>query len=222
MMEEDGDVEERDEPAKEVDDNCKKERVKQAESGNLEGQSRKTDAGMERIGKAKVEEKMAESRSWTGHSRTADAEERMQWDGEDLMNLARPRVSQGAARRERRKLGIAKAFNQHVCDNPDCQKDEDHQDNARLPQSDDVLAALATIEPSTLNSVVNGWEMVEFTVDSGASETVVSDEMLSSVETRESPASRRGWSTRWRTASGSRTWARRSSGPKPRTVPRRS
>ena len=54
------------------------------------------------------------------------------------------------------------------------------------------MAALSTIEPSVLNGVFEGWEEIEFTVDSGASETVISEEMLQSVETKESSASRRG------------------------------
>ena len=38
----------------------------------------------------------------------------------------------------------------------------------------------------------DGWEEIEMTVDSGASETVVGDGMIMSSEVREGPASRRG------------------------------
>ena len=55
------------------------------------------------------------------------------------------------------------------------------------------LNALMTIVPDNLNSVTNdGWEEVEMTVDSGASETVVGEDMITAVATREGQASRRG------------------------------
>ncbi|MDA8583692.1 hypothetical protein N9L68_05645 [bacterium] len=55
------------------------------------------------------------------------------------------------------------------------------------------LGALETIEPEGLSSVQEGeWEVLEFAVDSGASETVINQEMISSVERKEGPASRRG------------------------------
>ena len=47
--------------------------------------------------------------------------------------------------------------------------------------------------PDEINAVNEGeWEEVELAVDSGASETVVNDDMLKSVQTQESAASRRG------------------------------
>ena len=51
-----------------------------------------------------------------------------------------------------------------------------------------------TIEPDVVKAVTDndGWEQIEFALDSGATETVVSEDMLNSVETREGPASRRG------------------------------
>ena len=55
------------------------------------------------------------------------------------------------------------------------------------------LNALMTIVPDSLNSVTNdGWEEIEMTVDSGASETVVGEDMISAVATKEGQASRRG------------------------------
>ena len=54
------------------------------------------------------------------------------------------------------------------------------------------LNALMTIVPDSLNSVTNdGWEEIEMTVDSGASETVVGEDMISAVATKEGQASRR-------------------------------
>jgi len=51
-----------------------------------------------------------------------------------------------------------------------------------------------TVEPETVKAVVEdgGWEEVEFALDSGATETVMAEDMLSSVDTKEGPASRRG------------------------------
>ena len=48
------------------------------------------------------------------------------------------------------------------------------------------LGALITIMPNEINAIgEDGWEEVELMVDSGASETVVGEEMLQSVEVRE-------------------------------------
>ena len=62
------------------------------------------------------------------------------------------------------------------------------------PEITSMLNAVLTIEPEGLNSVVDkdGYEEIEMAVDSGATETVVSDEMLQSVQVNEGPASRRG------------------------------
>ena len=110
----------------------------------------------------------------------------IQMSGKDLIENAKARVPQGTARRERRQQGkwLAAAYSappsmQCPCEDASCM---DRQS----------LAALSTIEPSVLNGVFEGWEEIEFTVDSGASETVISEEMLQSVETKESSASRRG------------------------------
>jgi len=55
------------------------------------------------------------------------------------------------------------------------------------------LNPLQTCYPEGVKKVGDGdWEEVEFAVDSGATETVVSEKMLSSVETKESWGSRQG------------------------------
>ena len=56
------------------------------------------------------------------------------------------------------------------------------------------LGIFQTIEPEGFNSVGSRqeWESIELAVDSGASETVIGEDMLTAVETKEGPASRRG------------------------------
>ena len=51
-----------------------------------------------------------------------------------------------------------------------------------------------TIEPEGFNALKSqgDWVEIELAVDSGASETVVNEDMLPDVETKEGPASRRG------------------------------
>ena len=52
---------------------------------------------------------------------------------------------------------------------------------------------LKTIEPEGLFVIGEGeWECLEMAVDSGATETVISEDMVSAVETKEGAASRRG------------------------------
>ena len=58
------------------------------------------------------------------------------------------------------------------------------------------------VEPNGLNSAEESWHEIDFTVDSGASETVVSSDMLPSVPVVEGPASRRG--VEYEVADGSR------------------
>ena len=49
------------------------------------------------------------------------------------------------------------------------------------------------IQPESLNVVSHdGWEELEVTVDSGASETVVPEGMVNSVEVKEGPAAKSG------------------------------
>ena len=55
------------------------------------------------------------------------------------------------------------------------------------------LNPLLTVSPDGLNAVNNGeWEEVELAVDSGASETVINEDMVSSAKIQEGEASRRG------------------------------
>ena len=55
------------------------------------------------------------------------------------------------------------------------------------------LRIFKTIEPEGVNVVQDKeWEEIELAVDSGASETVIGEDMLTAVETKEGPASRRG------------------------------
>lgn len=56
------------------------------------------------------------------------------------------------------------------------------------------LRIFQTIEPEGVNAVKGAgqWEEIEMAVDSGASETVIGEDMLQGVETKEGPASRRG------------------------------
>ena len=52
---------------------------------------------------------------------------------------------------------------------------------------------LETLQPASLNAIkADGWEEFEMAVDSGASETVVGEEMVVTASMRESEGSRRG------------------------------
>ena len=62
----------------------------------------------------------------------------------------------------------------------------------RVPQSS--LKMPKTIVPDACD----GWEEIEFALDFGATETVLGENMLSSVEIKEGAASKRSWSTRLR------------------------
>ena len=56
------------------------------------------------------------------------------------------------------------------------------------------LRIIRTIEPETVNSVTtkNKWEVIDLAVDSGASETVISEDMLPNIPIKQGDASRRG------------------------------
>ena len=55
------------------------------------------------------------------------------------------------------------------------------------------LNSLETILPSSLNAIrADGWEEVEMAVDSGASETVIGEDMVLTADLKESEGSRRG------------------------------
>ena len=52
---------------------------------------------------------------------------------------------------------------------------------------------LETLQPASLNAIrADGWEKFEMAVDSGASETVVGEEMVVTASMQESEGSRRG------------------------------
>ena len=52
---------------------------------------------------------------------------------------------------------------------------------------------LITIEPEDVNSIDKAeWEFVKFAVDSGATETAVGENMLTSIEMKEGEARKRG------------------------------
>ena len=54
------------------------------------------------------------------------------------------------------------------------------------------LRFIQTIEPEGVNRVSDAWECVDMAVDSGATETVLHEDMLTSVELKEGAASKRG------------------------------
>ena len=63
-----------------------------------------------------------------------------------------------------------------------------------MKESQSKLNILQVIEPENVAAVKTEgeWEQIDFAVDSGATETVVGEDMLESVETKEGVASRRG------------------------------
>ena len=65
---------------------------------------------------------------------------------------------------------------------------------AQPSKKSEKLKLFTTIEPEGFNSIetTGEWECVELAVDSGATETVVGEDMLESVEIKEGRASRRG------------------------------
>ena len=68
------------------------------------------------------------------------------------------------------------------------------QDKIRRDKEKECLKLFQTIEPEGVNVIkaTGEWEVLELAVDSGATETVVNEEMVSSVEVKEGPASKRG------------------------------
>ena len=62
------------------------------------------------------------------------------------------------------------------------------------PQEAESLMPFVTIEPEGFNAVQGNseWEEINMAVDSGATETVVNEDMLEAVETKAGPASKRG------------------------------
>ena len=90
----------------------------------------------------------------------------------------------GAATRNRCGCGCDYAEGPHQ----DGEEHEVHYDGLGA-----TLNPLLTVCPDELNAVGDGeWEQIELAVDSGASETVVNEDMLKSVMTQDSAASKRG------------------------------
>ena len=68
---------------------------------------------------------------------------------------------------------------------------EDHKEEKNEKKKKE-LTLLCTVEPESVNRICGDWEEVEIAVDSGATETVLGEGMLASVETKPGDASRRG------------------------------
>ena len=95
------------------------------------------------------------------------------WDGTDLLMAAKRREKQGDQRK--RLCATKKPCPEACCNDGKC------------------LCLLETLTPPSLNAIrSDGWEEVEMAVDSGASETVIGEEMVASAELRESEGSHRG------------------------------
>ena len=73
----------------------------------------------------------------------------------------------------------------------------------RRKEQGERLGILQTVEPEGLCVMSTGeWECIELAVDSGATETVISEDMVVSVDTKEGLASKRG--VMYETANGER------------------
>ena len=71
----------------------------------------------------------------------------------------------------------------------------DWKENAAVSErKTNGLNTFTTIEPEGFNAINDndGWELITMYVDSGATETVIAEQMLAVMEIRESPQSRRG------------------------------
>ena len=96
-------------------------------------------------------------------------------DGETLVAVAKRKERQG----DKKKRFMVKEKGKHgdACSDNCC-----HQ-----------LNMLQTLRPASLNSIgEDGWEEIEMAVDSGASETVVGEDMVVTASLRESEGSRTG------------------------------
>ena len=65
---------------------------------------------------------------------------------------------------------------------------------SKLPTVTEEVRSFLTIEPSRVCSVETQgeWEVIDMGVDSGATETVVNEDMLQTIETKDGPAKKRG------------------------------
>ena len=105
--------------------------------------------------------------------------------GWTLVNFVKNKKRQGQAKQDRRRR-------------------KDILEGQALKSESGQLRIFQTIEPEGVNAVKDAgqWEEIEMAVDSGASETVIGEDMLQGVETKEGPASRRG--VQYEVASGVR------------------
>ena len=104
-----------------------------------------------------------------------------------LIATAKMKERQGARKRGRKLChaygqGAAQAGAGCECGKISCE----------VESSPPRLCALSTVEPGNLKALDQGWQEVEFTVDSGASETVMGEDELPTVQTKEGAAYKRG------------------------------
>ena len=73
-------------------------------------------------------------------------------------------------------------------------KPKDNMTNNGKGKATHHLNTFQTIEPEAFNAAkcIDGWEEVDFAIDSGATETVVGEDMLMRITTKEGPACKRG------------------------------
>ena len=108
-------------------------------------------------------------------------------DGWQLVDYTRRKIKQGQVKKERKER-------RHCAETPreHCATIK-HQPGDMTNEDVKSLRIFQTIEPEGVNRVLDKeWEEIELAVDSGASETVIGEDMLTAVETKEGPASRRG------------------------------
>ena len=69
-----------------------------------------------------------------------------------------------------------------------------HDQRVGSAVKDEMLNPIKTIEPNTINPMIEDgeWEEIELAVDSGATESVAPESLPASVPTVEGPASKRG------------------------------
>ena len=99
-------------------------------------------------------------------------------DGTDILAASKRKTRQGT---KKKQLAVVKK----TCIDAGCQ-------NARCQVAPE-LHMLQTLQPASLSAIrADGWEEVEMAVDSGASETVVGEDMIVTANLKESEGSRRG------------------------------
>ena len=125
---------------------------------------------------------------------------------EALLGTARAKERQGERKRRHKALatGWSMAHESRGCDcgaekcveekasDKDPAKELERRVRGHPSTSVPSISALSTVEPGNLKAINHGWQELEFTVDSGASETVMSEEELPTVQTKEGAAYKRG------------------------------